>query len=255
MYENHPVPDKVFTLVGKVIAGERRAIARAITLADNEAPEAAAIEQQLRPHCGRAHTIGVTGPPGAGKSTLVNALIVEMRKRGKRVAVVAVDPSSPLSGGAVLGDRVRMAAGDTDEGVFIRSLASRGHLGGLSRSTAQAVGVLDAGGYDIIVIETVGAGQSEVAIAGLARTCVVVVPPGLGDEVQALKAGILEIADLLVVNKSDLPGADRTLFDLKSMLRLRAPARRDVPVMRTIANSGEGIAALADALDRHPGRP
>jgi LAO/AO transport system ATPase len=235
-------------LVERVIAGERRAIARAITLADSEAPEAANLAKLLQPHCGRAHTVGITGPPGAGKSTLVNALIVELRSRGRRVAVVAVDPSSPLSGGAVLGDRVRMAAGALDEGVFIRSLASRGHLGGLSRSTARAVEVLDAGGFDVIIIETVGAGQSEVAVAELAQTCVVVLPPGLGDEVQAQKAGILEVADVLVVNKSDLPDAERTVSDLKAMLRLRPAARRGVPLLRTIATSGEGVAALADAV-------
>jgi LAO/AO transport system kinase len=245
------MPNKPAGLAARVIAGERRAIARAITLADSEAPEAADIERLLQPHRGRAHTIGITGPPGAGKSTLVNALIVELRGRGRRVAVVAVDPSSPISGGAVLGDRVRMAAGDVDEGVFIRSLAARGHLGGISRSTARAVGVLDAGGYEVIIIETVGAGQSEVEIAGLAQTCVVVLPPGLGDEVQTLKAGILEVADVLVVNKSDLPDAERTLADLKAMLRLRAPARRGVPLLPTVATSGAGVPALADAIANH----
>jgi LAO/AO transport system kinase len=243
--------DSAAELTARVIAGERRAIARAITLADSEAPAAAIMEQLLLPHCGRARTVGVTGPPGAGKSTLINALIAEMRGRGRRVAVVAIDPSSPISGGAVLGDRVRMTAGDADEGVFIRSLAARGHLGGLSRSAARAVRILDAGGYDMVIIETVGAGQSEVAVAGLAQTCVVVLPPGLGDEVQALKAGILEVADVLVVNKSDLPGADRTISDLRLMLSLRAPARRGVPVLRTAASSGEGLAALADAIAGH----
>ena len=234
-----------------VLAGARRSIARAITLADGDAPAATVIAELLRTHLGRATTIGVTGAPGAGKSTLVNALIGEMRKRRKRVAVIAVDPSSPISGGAVLGDRVRMAAGDSDDGVFIRSLATRGQLGGVSRSTARAVDVLDAAGYDVIVIETVGAGQSEVEIANLARTCVVVLPPGLGDEVQALKAGILEIADVLVVNKADLPDAARTERDLKAMLALRAKDRRGVPVLRTIATSGQGVAELADAIEQH----
>jgi LAO/AO transport system kinase len=243
--------DSAAELAARVIAGERRAIARAITLADSEAPAAAIVGQLLLPHCGRARTVGITGPPGAGKSTLINALIVEMRSRGRRVAVVAIDPSSPFSGGAVLGDRVRMAAGGLDDGVFIRSLAARGHLGGLSRSTARAVDVLDASGYDMVIIETVGAGQSEVAVAGLAQTCVVVLPPGLGDEVQALKAGILEVADVLVVNKSDLPGADRAMSDLKAMLALRPPARRGVPLLRTVASSGEGLAALADAIAGH----
>jgi LAO/AO transport system kinase len=243
--------DSAAELAARVIAGERRAIARAISLADGAAPQATMVAELLRSHCGRARTVGITGPPGAGKSTLINALIAEMRRRGRSVAVVAIDPSSPFSGGAVLGDRVRMAAGDIDDGVFIRSLAARGHLGGLSRSTACAVDVLDASGYDMVIIETVGAGQSDVAVAGLAQTCVVVLPPGLGDEVQALKAGVLEIADVLVVNKADLPGADRTISDLKLMLSLRAPARRGVPLLRTIASSGEGLAALADAIAGH----
>jgi LAO/AO transport system kinase len=238
-------------LAARVVAGERRAAARAISLADSDAPEASLVEHSLRAYCGNAILVGVTGPPGAGKSTLVNALIGVWRRRGRRVAVLAVDPSSPISGGAVLGDRVRMAAGDTDEGVFIRSLAARGHLGGLSRSTARAASVLDAAGYDLIVIETVGAGQSEVEIAALAHTVVVVLPPGLGDEVQALKAGILEVANVLVVNKADLPGAERADNDLRSMLRLRAKDRRGVPVLRTVAATGEGIAGLADAIESH----
>jgi GTPase len=238
-------------LAARVVAGGRRAIAHALTLADADAPEAALLEPLLRPHTGRSHLVGVTGPPGAGKSTLVNSLIAELRRRGKRVGVLAVDPSSPISGGAVLGDRVRMAAGDTDEGVFIRSLAARGHLGGLSRSTLRAAQVLAAAAYDVVIIETVGAGQSEIAIAGLAHSVMVVLPPGLGDEVQALKAGILEIAHLLVVNKGDLPGAERAATDLRAMLRLRPPARRGVPVLRTVASSGEGVAALADALEAH----
>jgi LAO/AO transport system ATPase len=234
-------------LVQRILAGERRAIAHAISLADAEGPGADALAQLLAGHCGRAHVVGVTGPPGAGKSTLVNALIVELRGRGKRIGVIAVDPSSPVSGGALLGDRVRMQAGALDDGVFIRSLASRGHLGGLSRSTASAIAVLDAGGYDVVIVETVGAGQSEVEIATLATTCVVVVPPGLGDEVQALKAGILEVADILLVNKADRPEAQRTLADLNAMLRLR-PAHRRVPLMSTVALSGEGVPALADAI-------
>jgi LAO/AO transport system kinase len=236
--------------VARVLAGERRAIARAISLADSEAPAADALERLLAKHSGRAHVVGITGPPGAGKSTLVNALIAELRKRDRRIGVVAVDPSSPVTGGALLGDRVRMQAGALDEGVFIRSLASRGHLGGVSRSTARAVAVLDAAGYDIVIVETVGAGQSEVEIAALAATCVVVLPPGLGDEVQALKAGILEIADILLVNKADLPDAQRTLADLKAMLRLR-PADRRVPLLSAIALSGDGVPVLADTILGH----
>jgi LAO/AO transport system kinase len=239
--------DQPAHLVERILAGERRAMARAISLADSETPAADALEHMLANHCGRAHVIGVTGPPGAGKSTLVNALIAELRGRSKRIGVIAVDPSSPVTGGALLGDRVRMQAGALDAGVFIRSLASRGHLGGVSRSTARAIAVLDAGGHDIVIVETVGAGQSEVEIAALAATCVVVLPPGLGDEVQALKAGILEIADILLVNKADLPDAQRTLADLQAMLRLR-PAHRRVPLLSTVAVSGAGVSALADAI-------
>jgi LAO/AO transport system ATPase len=234
-----------------VIAGERRAVARAMTLADHDAPAAKAVHAVLAGHLGRAHLIGVTGAPGAGKSTLVNALTGEFRRRGRRVGVIAVDPSSPISGGAILGDRVRMDAGAADDGVFIRSLASRGHLGGLSRAAARAADVLDAAGYDIVMVETVGAGQSDVEIADLAQTRLVVCPPGLGDEIQALKAGILEIADVLVVNKADLPGAGRAERDLAAMLGLRAPAAWRVPLCMTAAATGTGITALADTIERH----
>jgi LAO/AO transport system ATPase len=234
-----------------VIAGERRAVARAMTLADHDAPAAKAVHAVLAGHLGRAHLIGVTGAPGAGKSTLVNALTGEFRRRGRRVGVIAVDPSSPISGGAILGDRVRMDAGAADDGVFIRSLASRGHLGGLSRAAARAADVLDAAGYDIVMVETVGAGQSDVEIADLAQTRLVVCPPGLGDEIQALKAGILEIADVLVVNKADLPGAERAERDLAAMLGLRAPVAWRVPLCMTSAATGAGVAVLADTIERH----
>ncbi len=204
----------------------------------------------LSAHLGRAHVVGITGPAGAGKSTLVNALVGELLRRGHTVAVVAIDPSSPFSGGAVLGDRIRMAEHQANERVFIRSLASRGHAGGLSIATAQVVDVLDAAGFELILVETVGAGQSDVAIAKLARTRVVVYPPGLGDEVQALKAGVLEIADILVVNKADLPGADRTARDMLSV-----PARRGIenkrPVLKTVSTTGDGIAKLADVIAEH----
>ncbi len=238
----------------RIRAGDRRAIARAISAIENDAARAPAIRAALGPHLGRARVVGVTGPPGAGKSTLVNALIGELLARGERVAVVAVDPSSPFTGGAVLGDRIRMAEHQADERVFIRSLASRGHAGGLSRSTAQVVEVLDAAGFDTVIVETVGAGQSDVAIAALAGTRIVVCPPGLGDEVQALKAGMLEIADILVVNKADLPGAERTEGELVSMLALRT-SKAKARVLRTVATTGEGVAALAEAALLGSARP
>ncbi|MEO5772112.1 MAG: methylmalonyl Co-A mutase-associated GTPase MeaB [Burkholderiaceae bacterium] len=188
--------DAVMAWVGRIVAGERLAIARALTAVENDAVHA--LPAALAPHCSKAHVVGVTGPPGAGKSTLVNALIGEMLAHGSRVAVLAFDPSSPLSGGAVLGDRIRMAPNQSEERVFIRSVATRGHLGGLARNARAMVAVLDAAGFDWVLVETVGAGQSEVEIASVAATRVVVCPPGMGDEVQALKAGILEIADVLV---------------------------------------------------------
>ncbi len=236
-----------------IAAGDRRAIARAISAVENETPEAAAIRAALAPRLGHARVLGVTGPPGAGKSTLVNALIREYLSRGRRVAVVAVDPSSPVSGGAVLGDRIRMAEHQADERVFIRSLASRGHLGGLSRTARAVIEVLDAARYDVVIVETVGTGQSEVEVATVAHTRVLVCPPGLGDEIQALKAGVLEIADVLVVSKADLPGAERTERDLQGMLALRPAAAWSPPVLRAVATTGEGVAALADAIERHGG--
>jgi len=231
----------------RIRAGERRAIARAITAVENDPARAQVLRDALAPHLGRTHVVGITGPAGAGKSTLVNALVGELLVRGHRVAVVAVDPSSPFTGGAVLGDRIRMAEHQANERVFIRSLAARGHAGGLSRATAPVIDVLDAAGFDLVLVETVGAGQSDVAIANLARTRIVVYPPGLGDEVQALKAGMLEIADILVVNKADLPGADRTAQDLLAM-----PARRGIgnkcPVLKTVSTTGDGVAKLVDAI-------
>lgn len=228
-------------------AGDRRAIARAITAVENDPQRADALRTGLASSFGRAHIVGITGPAGAGKSTLVSALVGELLKRGNKVAVVAIDPSSPFTGGAVLGDRIRMAEHQANERVFIRSLAARGHPGGLSRTTSQIVDVLDAAGFDIVLVETVGAGQSDVAIAALARTRIVVYPPGLGDEIQALKAGVLEIADILVVNKADLPGADRTARDLLAMPAGRGAGKKR-PVLKTVATTGEGIAALSDAI-------
>ncbi len=233
-------------------AGDRAAVARAITEIENELPGATRILAGLAADRGRAHVIGITGAPGAGKSTLINAMLRECTIRGQRVAVVAIDPSSPISGGAVLGDRIRMSDAAASENVFVRSLASRGHPGGLSRTTRRIVDLLDAAGFDTVLVETVGAGQSEVAIAALADTSIVVCPPGLGDDVQAIKAGILEIADLLVVSKGDSPLAARTVRDLKEMLSLRSHREGwKVPVLLTTAARAEGIADLVDAAAAH----
>lgn len=234
-----------------VRAGERRAIARALSAVENETGAGADLLRALHPHLGAARVIGITGPPGAGKSTLVDALIGELLALDGRVGVVAVDPSSPITGGAILGDRIRMGTHQGDERVFIRSLASRGHVGGLSRSAARAVDVLDAAGYAHIIVETVGAGQSEVEVAELADTRIVVLPPGLGDDVQAIKAGILEIADIYVVNKADLPLAERAERELLSMIALRSYGAWTPPVLRTVANTGAGVAKLAETIAAH----
>jgi LAO/AO transport system kinase len=232
-------------------AGERVALARAITAVENETAEAAAVLRAIQPHLGHARVHGFTGAPGVGKSTLVDAYITELRQRGMSVGVIAVDPSSPISGGAILGDRVRMTSHGLDPEVFVRSIAARGHLGGLSATTAFVVDVMDAAGKDVIVIETVGTGQSEVEVAQIADTKIVICAPGAGDDVQAIKAGILEIGDILVVNKADLPAAQVTVKQLQGMLTLR---RRDgwaPEVLATTATSGEGVEALADAIQRH----
>jgi LAO/AO transport system kinase len=236
------------SLVERLLRGEPAALARAITAVETESARGRDILRAVQPRLGRARLVGFTGPPGAGKSTLVGAYVGELRKRGKSVGVIAVDPSSPISGGAILGDRLRMTEHAGDPGVFIRSLASRGHLGGLSPAASRIADLMDAAGKDVVILETVGAGQSEVEVAEVADVAVVVCAPGLGDDVQAIKAGILEIADVLVVNKSDLPLADRTRRQLKAMLQLRA-ARADVAVLSTTATSGEGVAALADAVE------
>ncbi len=243
--------------VARVLAGDVRAGARLMRDLDDCRPDAIAALKALYRHTGRAYFVGITGNPGAGKSTVVDALIAFHRAAGERVGVVCVDPSSPWSGGALLGDRVRMQRHALDPGVFIRSLATRGHLGGLSRSTFDCALVLDAMGYDRVLIETVGVGQDEVDVMTAAHTTVVVNVPGLGDDIQALKSGLLEIADVLVVNKADRDGADRCERDLRYMLGLRA-ARRDVPVVRTIAvrgtADGSGIAELAAAIAQHRAR-
>jgi LAO/AO transport system kinase len=237
-----------------VLAGDVRQAARLMRDIDDTRGNAVEVMKLLYPHTGRAYVLGVTGNPGAGKSTVVDALIEHYRKLGKRVGVVAVDPSSPFSGGAILGDRIRMQRHATDEGVFIRSLATRGHLGGLSRSTSDVVAVLDAMGFDVVIIETVGVGQDEVDVVGQAETAVVVTVPGLGDEIQAIKAGILEIADVLVVNKADREGADRTVRDLTHMLELRPHSAEPVEIVRTVATNGKGIDELANAAERHRAR-
>ena len=259
-----------------VLNGDRLALSRLLTQVENDAPESRAALIELFPHTGKAHLIGVTGAPGTGKSSLVNQLALYYRKtENKRVAIIAVDPSSPFTGGAVLGDRVRMRDLTGDTGVFIRSMAPRGSLGGLAQSTANMAQVFDAAGFDVIIIETVGAGQSEVDVARLAHTTLVVEAPGLGDDIQAIKAGILEIADILVINKADRPGVEMTEKALKSMLELAHPTERVfqhhgttmqvaapkqnsspalmwMPIIqRTVSTEGKGIVELAQVIARH----
>lgn len=230
--------------------GDQLALGRALTVAENGSGDGKALMEALREDIGKARIIGFTGPPGAGKSTLVDALIHEWRRSGQPVAVLAVDPVSPVSGGAVLGDRTRMGAHSLDDGVFIRSVSARGHLGGLSAAAHDMADVMDAAGWPLILIETVGAGQSETEIAQVADLSVVVCAPGLGDELQAIKAGILEIGDVLVVNKSDRKDADQTAKHLESMLALRSGDWRDVQVLRVSASNGTGVADLAACLEK-----
>ena len=242
-----------------VLQGDRRALARLITLVENDTPQGRQMVDALFKHSGNAHIIGVTGPSGTGKSTLVNGMVADLVERfpEAKAAVIAVDPSSPFSGGAVLGDRIRMRAIVESPRVFVRSMASRGALGGLAHNTQAVSLILDAAGYDFIVIETVGAGQSEVEVARLAHTVLVVEAPGLGDDIQAAKAGILEIADILVLNKADRPGADATEMALKGMLSMGYPGGEDAssiwvpPIQRTIATEAEGIGELVTAVSTH----
>ena len=240
------------SLAERVMAGDPRAIARAISLIEDEDPASADLVRAIFGRTGRAYLVGVTGPPGAGKSTLVDRLTTTLRGKGQRVGIVAVDPTSPFTGGAILGDRLRMQAHAADEDVFIRSMATRGHLGGLARATGDAVLVLDAAGTDIIVIETVGVGQDEVDIIRTADVSIVTLVPGTGDEVQALKAGIMEIADIFVVNKADREGADRLVASVEANLALQAFATGAwrPPVMKTIATTGEGVPDVVDMIER-----
>jgi len=246
-----PTSQAVSSLARRVRGGEVRAIARAISLVEDDEPGAAALVRELYPATGRAYLVGITGPPGAGKSTLVDRLALELRRRDETVGIIAVDPTSPYSGGAILGDRVRMQAQAGDDGVFIRSMATRGHLGGLSRATHEAAYVLDAAGKDWVVIETVGVGQDEVDIVRTADVAIVVLVPGTGDEVQALKAGIMEIADVFVVNKSDREGADRLVASIEAMLALgdAEPGAWRPPIVRTQATTGQGVADLLAAIE------
>jgi LAO/AO transport system kinase len=261
------------SLTQSILKGNRLSLTRLLTQVENDSAEGRAALAELFLHTGKAHLIGVTGAPGTGKSSLVNQLTLYYRKEQKdKVAIIAVDPSSPFTGGAVLGDRVRMRDLSGDEGVFIRSMASRGSVGGLARKTAAFVQVFDAAGYEIIIIETVGAGQSEVDIARLAHTTIVVEAPGLGDEIQAIKAGILEVADILVVNKADRPGVENTERALRSTLELAHPTKRNFrhhgqtisidapennsqlwipPILKTISTDGTGIAELAGSIAKH----
>jgi LAO/AO transport system kinase len=237
-----------------ILNGDRRALARLLSGIENERAEARAVLAALYPQTGRAHVVGVTGAPGTGKSTLVAALAQAVRASGRTVAIVAVDPSSPFSGGAILGDRIRMRALAGDPGVFIRSMASRGALGGLAPTTVDAARALDAAGFDLILIETVGAGQSEIEVARAAQSTIVVEAPGLGDDIQAIKAGILEIADILVVNKADLPGVENAVRALRAALDLEMAAGgqgREVPILTTVATTGQGVADVLQALDGH----
>lgn len=241
-------------IVEHLLNGDRRALARMITLIEAEAPQARQFLAELHSHTGRAHIIGVTGAPGAGKSSLVTRLVRELRNREHKVGIVAVDPTSPFTGGAILGDRIRMMELTGDPNIFIRSMASRGHLGGLATSTRDVVRAMDAAGYNPIIVETVGTGQAEVEVMRTAQTVLVVVAPGMGDDIQAIKAGILEIADIFVVSKADKLGADQTVAELAMLLSLDTHQRQAtwrIPVLKTSALKVQGISELADAIQKH----
>jgi LAO/AO transport system kinase len=241
-------------LVESARAGSPRAVARLISLVEDGHPALREVMAALAPHTGKAHIIGITGSPGVGKSTSTNALVGALRKQGKRIGILAVDPSSPFSGGALLGDRVRMQDHALDPDVYIRSMASRGHLGGLSWTTPQALRVLDAAGCDVILVETVGVGQSEVEVAGLADTTIVLLAPGMGDGIQAAKAGILEIGDIFVINKADRDGADATVRDIRHMISLGDRTEPNLwrpPVLKTVAQQGQGTDEVIEAIEKH----
>ena len=237
-------------LIDRVAAGEPNAIARAISKVEDGSADSSELMKQIFPRTGRALTIGITGSPGAGKSTLVDKLAAFYRKGGERVGIIAVDPSSPFSGGAILGDRIRMQSLSLDKGVFIRSMATRGNLGGLARSTVEAVAILDAAGYEKIIVETVGVGQDEIEIAKTADVCVVVLVPGMGDDVQTMKAGIMEIGDVLVINKADREGVLRIEKELEALLSFVAHAAWQPPIVKTVAIESKGIEDLAAAIER-----
>ncbi|MBO0765201.1 MAG: methylmalonyl Co-A mutase-associated GTPase MeaB, partial [Hyphomicrobiaceae bacterium] len=237
-------------LVERMRRGERRAISRAVTELERLSAAAPGLLAAMQPYLGHAVVVGFTGPPGAGKSTLLNAYTHHLRQQGKTVGIIAVDPSSPVSGGAILGDRIRMTAALDDDGVFMRSLASRGHLGGLTPAAVRVIDALDAAGRDIILMETVGTGQADIDVAEVADVRIVVTAPGLGDDIQAMKSGHLEIADVLVVNKGDREGAEHAVQHLKGALSLKSGAPASVPVLKVTATTGEGVAALAAAIER-----
>ena len=240
-------------MVERARAGDPRAVARLVSLVEDASPLLREVTEKLTPHAGNAQVVGVTGAPGVGKSTSTSVLVTALRKTGKRIGVLAVDPSSPFSGGALLGDRVRMQDHATDAEVYIRSMASRGHLGGLSWATPQAVRVLDAAGCDVVLVETVGVGQSEVEVASLADTTMVLLAPGMGDGIQAAKAGILEIGDIYVVNKADRDGAAQVARDLRAMLSLAERREHSwrAPIVKTVAQTGDGVDDVVDAVDDH----
>jgi LAO/AO transport system kinase len=243
---------KTHSELDRALSGDTRALARLLSLVEDGSPRAREVIKDLLPRTGHARIIGLTGAPGVGKSTMTAALVGAFRAAGRRIAVLAVDPTSPFTGGALLGDRIRMQEHATDEAVFIRSMASRGHLGGLAAATPQAIRVLDAAGFELIIIETVGVGQAEVAIASLADTVAVLLAPGMGDAIQAAKAGILEVADLFIVNKADKPDAQQVVRDLRNMLALGANDKGwKPPIITTTATTGEGLAEVVTQLDAH----